>query len=112
MIAKVQKFIGEVLAEMKKVSWTTRRELVDSTLIVIFSSFLFTPIPTIPNPKHRKCLESLPSLIQSFQWDWTLCYMATISNLLYTNRLQSLFREQIILALHTFCVINAVRYIK
>ncbi len=40
MIANVQKFIGEVLAEMKKVSWTTRRELVDSTLIVILSSFL------------------------------------------------------------------------
>jgi preprotein translocase subunit SecE len=40
MIEKIQKFIGEVYAEMKKVSWTTRRELVDSTLIVIFSSFL------------------------------------------------------------------------
>ena len=40
MIVKIRKFIGEVLAEMKKVSWTTRRELVDSTLIVILSSFL------------------------------------------------------------------------
>ena len=40
MIGNVQKFIGEVVAEMKKVSWTTRRELVDSTLIVILSSFL------------------------------------------------------------------------
>ena len=40
MIDKIRKFIGEVLVEMKKVSWTTRRELVDSTLIVIFSSFL------------------------------------------------------------------------
>ena len=40
MIEKVQKFISEVVAEMKKVSWTTRRELVDSTLIVILSSFL------------------------------------------------------------------------
>jgi preprotein translocase subunit SecE len=40
MIGKVQKFIGEVMAEMKKVSWTTRRELVDSTLIVILSSFI------------------------------------------------------------------------
>ena len=40
MIAKVQTFFGEVLAEMKKVSWTTRRELVDATLIVIFSSLL------------------------------------------------------------------------
>ncbi len=38
MIAKVQNFIGEVMAEMKKVSWTTRRELLDSTLIVIFTS--------------------------------------------------------------------------
>jgi len=40
MISNIQKFIGEVFAEMKKVSWTTRRELVDSTLIVILSSFL------------------------------------------------------------------------
>ena len=40
MMDKIRKFIGEVLAEMKKVSWTTRRELVDSTLIVILSSFL------------------------------------------------------------------------
>ena len=40
MISNIQKFIGEVVAEMKKVSWTTRRELVDSTLIVILSSFL------------------------------------------------------------------------
>ena len=40
MITKIQKFISEVVAEMKKVSWTTRQELIDSTLIVILSSFL------------------------------------------------------------------------
>ncbi len=40
MIANIQKFISEVFAEMRKVSWTTRRELIDSTLIVILSSFL------------------------------------------------------------------------
>ena len=40
MFASVQKFLSEVMVEMKKVSWTTRRELVDSTLIVILSSFL------------------------------------------------------------------------
>ena len=40
MISNIQKFISEVFAEMKKVSWTTRKELVDSTLIVILSSFL------------------------------------------------------------------------
>jgi len=40
MITNIKKFLSEVLAEMKKVSWTTRRELVDSTLIVILSSFI------------------------------------------------------------------------
>jgi preprotein translocase subunit SecE len=40
MFGKVRQFISEVMAEMKKVSWTTRAELVDSTLIVILSSFL------------------------------------------------------------------------
>ena len=38
MIAKVKNFIGEVLAEMKKVSWVTRQELLDSSLIVITSA--------------------------------------------------------------------------
>ncbi len=40
MITKVQNFVGEVIAEMKKVSWSTRQELIDSTLIVIFSSLI------------------------------------------------------------------------
>ena len=40
MITKVQGFIGEVVAELKKVSWSTRRELADSTLIVIFSALI------------------------------------------------------------------------
>ena len=39
-ITKVQGFIGEVVAELKKVSWSTRRELADSTLIVIFSALI------------------------------------------------------------------------
>ena len=40
MITKVQGFIGEVVTELKKVSWSTRRELIDSTLIVIFSTLI------------------------------------------------------------------------
>ena len=40
MFDKIKSFISEVIAEMKKVSWTTRAELVDSTLIVILSTFL------------------------------------------------------------------------
>lgn len=40
MIAKVQNFISEVMTEMKKVSWVTRQELWDSTIIVISASLL------------------------------------------------------------------------
>ncbi len=40
MITKTKSFIAEVVAEMKKVSWTTRAELIDSTLIVIFASLI------------------------------------------------------------------------
>ena len=40
MIGKVQKFIEEVVVELKKVSWTTRTELIDSTKVVIVSSAL------------------------------------------------------------------------
>jgi len=40
MIGKVQKFISEVAVELKKVSWSTRKDLIDATWIVILSSFL------------------------------------------------------------------------
>lgn len=40
MIVKVKNFISEVMAEMKKVSWVTRQELLDSTLIVLASALL------------------------------------------------------------------------
>ena len=32
---KLQEFVMEVLAELKKSSWPTRRELADSTVVVI-----------------------------------------------------------------------------
>ena len=32
---KVQEFVTEVWAELKKSSWPTRKELVDSTIVVI-----------------------------------------------------------------------------
>ena len=38
MIAKIQKFISEVAAELKKVSWSTRREVIDATWLVLISS--------------------------------------------------------------------------
>ena len=39
-LAKIKKFIGEVSVELKKVSWSTRKELIDATWIVIVSSIL------------------------------------------------------------------------
>ena len=38
MIVKVKTFIEEVIAEMKKVTWTNRKDLVNAALIVIMSS--------------------------------------------------------------------------
>ena len=39
MFGKIKKFILEVTVELKKVSWTTRKDLVDATKVVIVSSF-------------------------------------------------------------------------
>ena len=38
MINKIQKFFSEVIVELKKVSWSTKRELIDSTWVVLISS--------------------------------------------------------------------------
>jgi preprotein translocase subunit SecE len=36
-IVKVRSFVGEVVAELKKSAWPTRKELVDSTTVVIIT---------------------------------------------------------------------------
>jgi len=36
--AKIKKFILEVSTELKKVTWSTRKDLIDATWIVIISS--------------------------------------------------------------------------
>ena len=38
MIEKITKFFAEVVSELKKVSWSTRQELLDATWIVLISS--------------------------------------------------------------------------
>ena len=38
MIAKIQKFFMEVASELKKVSWSTRQELIEATWVVLVSS--------------------------------------------------------------------------
>ena len=37
---KVIQFIKEARVELKKVSWPTRKELIDSTKVVLITSFL------------------------------------------------------------------------
>ena len=36
-VSRIRDFLGEVAVELKKSSWPTRRELVDSTLVVIIT---------------------------------------------------------------------------
>ena len=40
MFTKIRNFISEVVVELKKVSWSTRRELFDATWLVLISSAL------------------------------------------------------------------------
>jgi len=42
MISRIQRFFEDVKKEMGKVSWPTREELGNSTLIVVVVTFLFT----------------------------------------------------------------------
>ncbi len=38
MFANIRKFISEVIVELKKVSWSTRSELIESTQVVLLST--------------------------------------------------------------------------
>jgi len=38
MFGKIKKFFSEVVVELKKVSWTSKKELLESTWIVFLSS--------------------------------------------------------------------------
>ncbi len=42
MIKKARKFIEEVNIEMKKVTWPEREQLIQSTIVVLVISGLFT----------------------------------------------------------------------
>ena len=42
MFEKIKKFLSETKAEMRKVTWPTRDELIESTKIVIIATFVTT----------------------------------------------------------------------
>jgi len=41
-VSQVRNFFDEVIAEMRKADWPGRRELLDSTVVVIVSVFLLS----------------------------------------------------------------------
>jgi len=40
MIKKIKLFVGEAKQELKKTSWSTKEELISSTIVVIFAVML------------------------------------------------------------------------
>ena len=59
MVDKIKKFIEEVIAEMKKVTWTSRKDLVNATLIVILSSFCLGAFITLTDLVLSRGLNTL-----------------------------------------------------
>lgn len=42
MVIKVQKFLSEVRAEMQKVTWPTRQDLIGSTSVVLMTMLILS----------------------------------------------------------------------
>lgn len=42
MVAKIKKFVNEIVSEMKKVSWPTKEQLRESTIVVIVMTGIIT----------------------------------------------------------------------
>ena len=42
MIAKIKNYVNEVSKEMKKVSWPTRQQLRESTVVVVSTTLIIT----------------------------------------------------------------------
>lgn len=38
MVSKIRKFLSEAIAELKKVSWSTRQEVIEATWVVLVSA--------------------------------------------------------------------------
>ena len=44
MIGKIKQFVSDVTKEMKKVSWPTKEQLKESTMVVIITTLIFTVV--------------------------------------------------------------------
>ncbi len=58
-IARIRQFFTDVVGELKKVTWTTRRELIDSTIVVFVSIFFLAAIVGVLDFVLTKLLDKL-----------------------------------------------------
>ena len=58
-IARVRQFFTDVVGELKKVTWTTKRELIDSTIVVFVSIFFMAAIVGVLDYILTKMLDKL-----------------------------------------------------
>ena len=59
MVVKIKTFIEEVVAEMKKVTWTSKKDLLNATLIVILSSICLGAFITLTDLVLSRGLNTL-----------------------------------------------------
>ena len=58
MFGKIQNFLVEVVVELKKVSWSTRQEVIDATWIVLISSAILGVFITLTDYTLARLLAS------------------------------------------------------
>ncbi len=59
MIKKIKNFASDVVAEMKKVSWPTKEQLRESTIVVIIVTIIITAITWLFDTVFTKLISAI-----------------------------------------------------
>ncbi len=59
MIGNIKKFSNEVVVEMKKVSWPTKEQLKESTIVVIVVTAIITTLVSIMDWVFTSVMKSI-----------------------------------------------------
>ena len=59
MIGNIKKFSNEVVVEMKKVSWPTKEQLKESTMVVIVVTAIITTLVSIMDWVFTSVMKSI-----------------------------------------------------
>lgn len=62
MVGNIKGFVGEVQAEMKKVSWPTKEQLKESTIVVFVVTIIITVIVGVMDFGLKNTVEFLAGL--------------------------------------------------